>query len=319
MLIASNYQSPFPVANGHLETIIPYFFRKPQALKFSRERIETLDHDFLDLDWLRYGNRRLAILSHGLEGCSQSNYILGLSKFLSDRDFDVIAWNNRGCSGETNNLVKMYHSGASYDLREVVNHVAAQDFYHEIYLIGFSMGGNITLKYLGEEGANLNPRIRKAVAVSTPVYLPDCAKALSQGFSQIYSRKFIISLVEKLRAKKKKFPDFQADLDKLGKLWSFVEFDNALTAPLHGFKDADDYWNQSSSIRYIQHIQCSTLILNSLNDPFLHGQCYPFAETKDHPFVDLETPAFGGHVGFSQGGVRQTWMDQRVYEYLTSI
>lgn len=317
MLIASSYQSPFPLPNGHLETIIPYYFRKPQPLQFTRERIRTADNDFLDLDWLRSGNRRLVILSHGLEGCSQSNYILGIAKFLVDRDYDVLAWNNRGCSGEPNNLVKMYHSGASYDLREVTNHVLASKFYHEIYLVGFSMGGNITLKYLGEEGKNLNPIIRKAVAISTPVALADCAKTLSQGLSQIYSRRFIKTLVAKLRSKKTRFPDFDADIDRLGKLWRFTEFDNELTAPLHGFKNAADYWSQSSSIDYIPNIQCNTLIVNSLNDPFLSGRCYPYAEAKDHPYVDLETPAYGGHVGFLLGGFRQTWMDQRVYDYLT--
>lgn len=318
MHLQSNYISPYPLTNGHFETIVPYFLRTIKPVHYIRERIETEDNDFLDLDWIKGGNKKLVILSHGLEGCSQSNYIQGLAKYLSERGYDALAWNNRGCSGEMNRLVRMYHSGASYDLREVLNHVFAKTEYPEIYLAGFSMGGNITLKYLGEESVKVNPRIQKAVAISTPISLADCAGSLSKGISLFYSKHFIRRIVKKLVQKKEMIEEFNPDIDKLNKLWDFYSFDNEITAPINGFENAEDYWEKSSSLPYLKSIKINSLIVNAQNDPFLAGRCYPLAETEHHEYLDLEIPATGGHVGFMEKGLKSFWTEKRIFEFFES-
>jgi len=316
MHVDSTFKTCFPVNNCHAETIVPYFFRKVPSLKFSRERIETADHDFLDLDWTLSGNKKLVIISHGLEGSSNSNYISSLGNYLQDQNYDLLAWNYRGCSGETNRLPCMYHSGASHDLRAVVNHVLKTKSYESIDLVGFSMGGNITLKYLGEEGEGLNPTIKKALSVSTPVSLADCAEALSTGVSLIYSKHFIERIIKKLKIKQEHLPEFKPNFTYLKKLWKFEAFDNEITAPINGFIDAKDYWQKSSSLFYLKKIPIKTLIVNALNDPFLAKRCYPFAETKNHAFVDLETPSRGGQVGFLEQGFNKVWIDRRIGEFL---
>ncbi len=313
MLVSSEYKSSFPFSDGHIETVVPYFLRKVGVPQYSRERIKTEDDDFLDLDWVKQGQGKLVVLSHGLEGNSQSKYLMGMAHAHLARGYDVLAWNNRGCSGETNKLLKMYHSGASFDLREVLNHVFATADYNEIYLVGFSMGGNITLKYLGEEGAQVDARIKKAVAISTPTALQDCSEALSRGISSLYTRQFILRMVSKLKIKKKKFDDFNPNLFELMKLSDFQDFDDRITAPINGFKDALDYWQKSSSLQFLPYIKVKSLIINAKNDPFLKGKCYPYDELAGHPFVDLETPEQGGHVGFVEEGLsKRIWTETRV-------
>ncbi len=317
MLIASEYRSSYPFSDGHIETVVPYFLRSVEVPTFSRERIDTEDSDFLDLDWLRQGSDRLVVLSHGLEGCSQSKYMMGMAHALFAQGFDVLAWNNRGCSGESNRLLRMYHSGASFDLRTVLKHVFQNHSYKKIDLVGFSMGGNITLKYLGEEGAQVDSRIHRAVAISTPTALKDCAESLSRGISSLYTRHFILRMVRKLKIKKQQFPDFNPDIFKLARLSDFKDFDDQITAPMNGFKDAQDYWQQASSLQFLPHIKVKTLIINAKNDPFLKGKCYPYEEVSGHPFVDLETPEQGGHVGFVEEGLyRSVWTERRVPHFL---
>lgn len=317
MLIESTYKSPFPVNNGHVETVVPYFLRQVTPLKYQRERIETDDHDFLDIDWVKKKNTRLAILSHGLEGCSHSKYIMGLGHKLLEHGFDILAWNNRGCSGETNKLIKMYHSGASYDLRTVIDHALLTTGYPEIYLVGFSMGGNITLKYLGEESKNLSPRIKKAIVFSTPISLEDSADALSSGISLFYSRHFIRQITKKLVVKNKKFDDFNPDIKKINRMWNFQDLDDAVTAPINGFKNAREYWDKSSSLHFINDIKVKTLIINAKNDPFLKGRCFPYELLRNHSLVDFETPERGGHVGFVTKGLSDFWFENRTVEYFS--
>lgn len=316
MIIPSNYKPNFLLNNGHAETIFPYFFRYLPPVNYQRERIETEDGDFLDLDWIKTDRKKLVILSHGLEGCSQSSYNIGMSWFLSNNGYDVMVWNHRGCSGEPNRLKTSYHSGFSQDLNFVISYVNENFDYTSIDLVGFSMGGNITLKYLGEQGEHVPSNIHRAVAISTPVSLTDCSQALSKGISRVYTKNFIYRLVNKLEAKKKMFPDLNVETKKLKKLWSFKKFDDRLTAPLYGFKSAEDYWEQASSLPFLKNIKRPSLILNALNDPFLAGLCYPTEIVKDMECVHLETPERGGHVGFPQKGLREFWSESRILEFL---
>lgn len=318
MIIESDYKSSFKINNGHFETILPYFFRTLPRIKYTRERIETDDKDFLDLDWVDNGYKSLVILSHGLEGGSDSTYNIGMAGFLSNHKRDVLVWNHRGCSGEPNNLITSYHSGFSQDLKRVINHILKTKSYKKIDLVGFSMGGNITLKYLGEEGENTPKEIHRAVAISTPVSLTDCSRALSSGFSRVYTKNFILMLVKKIEEKNKKFPDKKIDTKKLKRLWSFKKFDDRFTAPLYGYKNAEEYWEKCSSLPYLKNIQRQTLIINAQNDPFLHGECYPYKQTEDSEFVHLEVPTRGGHVGFPLKGLREFWTEKRTLEFLDS-
>ena len=316
MHFESEYRSPWPIHNGHIETIIPYFFRRVNPLPYTRERIDTDDGDFLDIDWVKQGCSSLVVLSHGLEGCSQSTYIYGMGHELLSQGHDVVCWNNRSCSGEMNRLFYSYHSGASYDLRSVLKHILSSTDYKEIYLVGFSMGGNQTLKYLGEESDQIDDRIKKAVAISTPVSLADCSKALASPMGKIYTKNFIIRMIRKLKLKLKDHSGVEIDFAKAKNAWTFETFDNNVTAPLFGFKNAQDYWDKASSLPWLKDITIPTLILNAKNDPFLMGRCFPFSETKDHPYVHLESPETGGHVGFPLPGLSKVWTENRVSSFV---
>src|SRR5690606_3644578 len=191
----SSYRRPNWLFSGHLETIYPSLFRRVEIKKPVRERIETPDGDFLDLDWFRSGSKRLVIVSHGLEGNSTRPYMLGMAREFGRNGFDVLTWNFRGCSEEMNRKVIFYHSGATYDLDTVVQ--KAQINYEEIYLLGFSLGGNLTLKYLGEKKSS-NPKLRKGVAISVPLDLAGSCEKISKGENIIYSRRFLATLKQKV-------------------------------------------------------------------------------------------------------------------------
>lgn len=281
--------------NGHLQTIVPALFRQVEGVQYRRERLLTPDDDFLDADWSRVGSSALAILSHGLEGDSSRSYILGMVKRLNAKGVDALAWNYRSCSGEPNKLLGSYHLGASDDLDFVVQHALLSGKYDTIYLLGFSAGGNISLKYLGENPGLVPQEVKRAAVFSVPVDL----KSSAQRIPTIYTRRFLKSLGKKLELKKEMYPE-QVDLSGYSLFWSFPEFDDRFTAPLHGFKDADEYYTRVSSKQFIKNIRIPTLLVNAKNDPFLGGACYPWEEAEQNQNFFLETPAQGGHVGFAE-------------------
>lgn len=308
------YRPPFFLFNAHLETIFPSQFRKVKLLPYQRERINTPDHDFLDLDWLRQGSEKLVIISHGLEGDSTRAYVKGMAKALFEKGYDVIAWNYRGCSGELNKALRFYHSGATDDLATVVDY-AGSARYSEINLVGFSLGGNLTLKYLGEERTRPE-RIKKAVVFSVPLDLHASCLKISQPSNWVYSRRFLRSLRKKVMAKSKVMGGL--DASGLKKALTLHAFDDIFTGPIHGFKNAIDYYTQSSSINVVANINIPTLIVNAKNDPFLSPECYPEDLLKGHPFVTFESPEHGGHVGFTQftkNGLY--WSEERALEFLS--
>ena len=294
-LITSAYKAPLYLFNGHLQTIVPALFRSVTGIIYSRERILTPDHDFLDLDWSETGAKTLAILSHGLEGDSSRSYILGMVKALNGQGIDALAWNYRSCSGEPNKLLRSYHLGASDDLAFVIEHALAMGRYKKIFLLGFSAGGNITLKYLGENQELVPKEVKRAAVFSVPADL----KSSAEKISRIYTRRFLKTLGKKLEQKKEMYPD-EVDLTDYSLFWTFPEFDNRYTAPLHGFESADDYYRKVSSKQFIPNIQIPVLLVNAENDPFLGPACYPVAEAEINPLFYLEMPKQGGHVGFTQ-------------------
>lgn len=315
MIIDSTYKSPYLFSNPHIDTMYPYFFRKTKAPLYQRERIYLEDGDFLDLDYLRNNNDNLVILSHGLEGSSQSKYIQALAKHLFENSYDVLSWNCRGCSGEPNLVLRSYHSGVSYDLKDVVCSALKTKKYKEIHLVGFSMGGNITLKYLADYLNEIPNELKSAIAVSSPLHLSDSADSLENGFNRVYSKHFIWTLAQKVKQKTLQFDHYKPDLIRFYKMSSIREFDNLFTAPLNSYKDANDYYSNCSSYFVLDQIQIPTLIINAKNDPFLEGRCYPMELLQNNSLVHLEVPELGGHVGF-RSKEEVYWSEKRILEFI---
>lgn len=286
---------------------------RSRAAWTDRERLELEDGDFLDLAWRRRGNRRLAVLCHGLEGCMDAPYIRGMAESLVQAGWDVLAWNYRNCGPEPNRLPRTYHSGESGDLRVVVKHAAGG--YEQLAVVGFSLGGNIALKYVGE--APLHPAMRAVVAVSAPIDLVSCARVLDGHLTnRLYQRRFLKTLVGKALAKARRFPG-KIDPASVLAIRSIRDFDEKVTAPLHGFAGADDYWIRSSALPFISKITIPALLLSAANDPLLDAPSYPVELARELPDFHLEMPAWGGHLGFPGGArLRQPWLENRVISFL---
>ena len=313
----SSYRAPSWLPGGHLQTIYPALFRRVGYLATRRERLELADGDFIDLEWTGGGSARLAILSHGLEADVGTGYMRGMTAALVRRGWDVLAWNLRGCGGEPNRLPHMYHSGATGDLQAVVSHALESHPAEAIDLIGFSLGGNLTLKYLGEAPADLPPRLRRAVAFSVPCDLACSSRQLSLPSNRLYMERFLRALRAKVREKNRRFPG-SLDLSGLDRIRTFREFDDRFTAPLHGFRDAADYWKRNSSRQFLTRIPLPTLLVNAANDPFLGPGCYPRDEAETSAFFHFEAPETGGHVGFPTCGCNgEYWPEIRAAEFLS--
>ncbi len=291
-------------------------FRKVRGVPFKRERIATIDDDFLDLDWLKSGNEKLVIISHGLEGDSQRPYVKGMAKVFHAAGWDVVAWNFRGCSGEVNKNLRFYHSGATDDLHAVASHALDIGGYKQVAMIGFSLGGNLTLKYLGEDTAKLPQQITGAAVFSVPLHLHGSSRQIAQRGNRIYSRRFLKKLKQKVEAKSLAMPN-QLTMAHFENIRSLEDFDDFYTAPLHGFENAQAYYEACSAIRFIDKINVPTLIVNAANDPFLSPECYPTEQVKGHPYVHLEIPAEGGHCGFPLYNAKgMYWSEIRALEFL---
>ena len=307
------YKSPFFLFNNHLETIYPSLLRKVNFTFQQTQRVVTPDDDWLEVSLSSQHSNKVVIISHGLEGNNERPYIRGMAKAFFENGYDVMAWNYRGCASEMNKQLRFYHSGETNDLDVVINY-AIQLKYTSINLIGFSLGGNITLKYLGED-RNRSELIKKAVAISVPMELRTGCEKLSTPANKIYHDRFLKSLKNKIIAKSKLMKGL--DITGIESITTLKDFDDRYTAPLHGFRDAYDYYNQCSSVRYVKDIQIPTLILTALNDPFLSKECYPFDQVKNHKTVVLETPERGGHVGFAQLNTAGLyWSEQRALDFI---
>lgn len=307
------YQAPTLLFHPHLETIYPSLFRSVALAPYTRERIPTPDHDFLDIDWLTSSSKKLVIISHGLEGNSDRAYIKGMARHFHNNGFDILAWNYRGCSGEMNKQRRFYHSGATDDLDLVVQH-ALSKHYDEIVLVGFSLGGNLTLKYLGEQ--KRDERIIKGIVFSVPMDLYTSCQKISAPANWMYSERFLKSLKKKIVDKAALRNDL--DTKALPSIKTLQDFDDHYTSLLHGYRDAVDYYTQCSSIRFVENIRVPSLIVNALNDPFLSPECYPVSLLRHHPYVKLEIPERGGHVGFTQFGKKGLfWSEERALHFVT--
>ncbi|HBZ55867.1 MAG TPA: alpha/beta hydrolase [Syntrophobacteraceae bacterium] len=312
----SDYHPPWFLRNGHVQSIVPILCRRVNGVEYKRQRLDTPDDDFLDLDFSLVGADRIAVVSHGLEGSSDRPYVRGMVRALNRSGWDAVAWNFRGCSGEPNRQLRFYHSGDTEDLHTVVSHILAEGHHSLIALIGFSLGGNITLKYLGERGVTVDPRITAAVALSVPCDLTTAAVTMSSSCNTVYMKRFLRMLHLKIQWKMQQFPGAIDDRDFQG-IRTFHHFDERYTAPMHGFQSAVDYYEKASSLPFLARISIPTLLVNAADDPFLSPSCYPRDVARNQANLFLEVPAFGGHVGFMNWSADgEYWSERRATEFL---
>lgn len=284
--------------------------------RYRRERIPTPDDDFLDLDRIQNGSRRAVILCHGLEGNSRRPYMTGMARAMAKRGWDVAALNFRDCSGEPNRKPGAYHSGATHDLATVLDHIRRNGSYRELALIGFSLGGNLVLKYLGERGFDLPSELSGAVVFSVPCHLASASRQMGRPENRLYMKRFLRMLKRKLAVKAERFPD-RISLAGFDEIRNFHDFDGRYTAPLHGFSSAEDYWKKASSKPHLTNITIPTLMVNAQDDPFLSPLCFPVREAYRNPKLYLEMPARGGHVGFvSFHHNGEYWSEHRAARFL---
>ena len=313
------YRAPRWLPGGHAQSIYPLLI-KPQPFAYRRERWETPDGDFIDLDWSRAArpDAPLVALFHGLEGSSNSHYALSLMAALKAIGWSGVVVHFRGCSGETNRLPRAYHSGDSTEADWVLRRLKAGQPDRPLYAMGVSLGGNVLLKWLGERGHAACAIVDAAVAVSAPLDLVVCGHGLGHGFNRVYTQYFLRTLKPGAAARLKRFPGL-FDGERLARVRTVYDFDELVTGPLHGFAGADDYWRRSSSKPWLREIRAPTLVLNARNDPFLPANALPRASEVSAE-VKLEFPAQGGHVGFVSGSFPGTlnWLPQRVLHFLHS-
>lgn len=317
LLNSEDYQPPWYLKNGHTHTVYPVMFKRKLHLPLTRERIYTEDDDFLDIDWYRskQGNKKLAILSHGLEGHSRRPYMQGLAKALGEQGYDVILWNFRGCSGPLNKTHKAYHAGATYDLHTVVSHGLEKQNYREFLVAGFSLGGNMTLKYLADYP---DKRLKQGIALSVPVDLIDSSYQIEKTENIIYQKRFTSELVDKLKMKQKTHR--QLNSIDAAKIQSIRQFDDVYTAPVHGFKNALDYYYKNSSTYFLEKVKIPVLIINALDDPLLGNGCYPYYLANQKSNIYLMTPQYGGHNAFIDKHPSELyWSERKVQQWLANL
>lgn len=304
----TRFSPPFWLRNPHIQTLWPKFFRKLPALSLRRERVELADGDFIDLSWSQASTGPPVLVIHGLAGTLRSHYALPMMAALDRAGFQSVFMHLRGCSGEANRLPRTYHSGASEDLAEVLALLRASGR-PVAAAVGFSIGGNLLLKYLGETGSS--SLLRVAVAISVPFVLDDAARRLEQGMSRLYQHYLLNRLKQSFRQKSLTSPSPLRV--SLAQIRTLREYDHLVTAPLNGFAGADDYYCRCSSRGYLSGITTPTLILHAKDDPFMYPNDIP-TPNEVGPGVRLAISAHGGHVGFIAG--RFPWQTQYLTDQL---
>jgi predicted alpha/beta-fold hydrolase len=307
--------------NAHLQTIYAATIAPCRKVALRRVRWETPDGDFIDLDWLDAPGAPattspLTVLFHGLEGGSRSHYARALAHALAQRHWQAVIVHFRGCSGEPNRLARAYHSGDSAEIGWILDRLHAQHPARPMFVVGVSLGGNVLLKWLGEYASAAIGTVTAAAAVSAPLDLVAAGNALDHGFNRaVYTRNFLRTLKAKSLAKLERFPHL-FDRADAARATTLRAFDDAVTAPVHGFRDAEDYWRRSSSKPWLAHIRVPTLVLNARDDPFLPQWALPKG-CEVSAAVRLEFPPHGGHVGFVSGAFPGSlaWMPGRVLEF----
>lgn len=315
MLVAGRFKAAWWLPGAHLQTLFPHVFRRQRPPPLRRERVELPDGDFVDIDWTGQQRGPLVLLLHGLEGSIQSHYVAGLLHTLADCGFQTALFYFRGCSGEPNRLPRSYHSGETGDLDTIIRRLKTLQPQRAVYVVGISLGGNVLLKWLGEKGEQ--SLVARAVAVSVPFELNIATLRLEKGLSRLYQAHLLRKLRRSTRRKARR-QQLPIDVSKLSRLKSFRDFDDQVTAPLHGFKNVDDYYNRCSSRQFLPRITTPTLILHARDDPFMTPAAIPRADELGSG-IRLELCGAGGHVGFISGALPwrpRYWLDARVCAFL---
>ncbi|WP_455757224.1 hydrolase [Sulfurimonas sp.] len=323
--MSDNFRPAFGMKNRHIQTLYSSIFRKNKEPKVEIEKFILNDGDFLECYWNKannpHANTPIVILFHGLAGSFKSPYIQGMMNSLSEAGFNSVLMHFRSCSGEMNKLPRSYHSGETGDAAEFISSVKKRFPHAKLFGIGYSLGGNMLLKLLGEQGQN--SLLDGAVSVSAPMQLDICANVMNKGFSRFYQYHLIKSLKTSL-IEKYTMHDMKSligiDIDEVKKIKTFWEFDGAYVAPIHGFNSAQDYYTKSSSKRYLRDIRRKTLIIHALDDPFMNNNILP-TQTEITKHISLEVSKYGGHVGFISGTIFKPkyWLDSRIINFLLKV
>ncbi|WP_240612840.1 hydrolase [Alteromonas flava] len=319
-LLKSEFRPAFWARNRHIQTLWPRFLQKRKKIAIRNERVATPDNDFIDLAWSPKPQicKGLVVIFHGLEGSIRSHYANDLFASLFAQNWQAVLMHFRGCSGEPNNTTRTYHSGDTRDAKFILERLRKQ-FPDQFFAgVGFSLGGNMLLKLLGENP--LQKWLQSACAISAPLKLAECAQSLNQGFSRVYQRYLLASMRRTLLLKMQRL-DYSNELvlteEQVKRIKSFREFDELITAPIHGFEDAIDYYEKCSGYHYLQAIRTPTLVLHAKDDPFMNENVIP----EEHDLarsVTLELSEKGGHVGFMQGTPwrPRIWLHERLERFL---
>ncbi|MGD8476417.1 MAG: hydrolase [Burkholderiales bacterium] len=315
------YRAPWWLPGSHLQTIYPYLALRSRAPAYRRERIETRDGDFIDFDWIgRDADAPTVVLFHGLEGCSRSHYARHLMHAVAARGWRGVVAHFRGCSGEPNRLLRAYHSGDASEIDWMLRLIASRTN-NIVFAVGVSLGGNALLKWLAREQKDACFIVTAACAISAPIDLMIAGNRLGQGLNRFYGRHFLRTLKPKALEKLARYPD-AVRARQVRSASTLRAFDDAFTAPVHGFKSVDDYWSTASTKAELGKIAVPTLIVHARNDPFLPGQFLPEQVLREsgeqNPSIECEFPDQGGHVGFVSGAFpgNLSWLPKRVLGYL---
>ncbi len=314
-VVETTYHCPRLLRNAHLHTILCATLRQRPPVPYIRERLELPDGDFVDLDWSKSDSRKLVIITHGMEGSSRSKYVLHTVRRANKLGYSALAWNMRGCSGQPNRKIHFYHSGKTEDLDCVVSHARKLGF-SQIYLVGFSLGGNLTLLYLGQKAAALHHSIKRAVAISAPVDLVSSQQQIELPENRIYLARFLKDFRKKFRKKRlqrKIYIDVRRFKDEIKTL---AHLDARYTAPWNGFANELAYYEQCSSLPLLAKISVPALLINPQDDTFLSPACYPVEHARQSRFFYLETPAMGGHCAMLLNhAFNESYMENRIFEF----
>jgi predicted alpha/beta-fold hydrolase len=311
------YRAPWWLPGGHAQTIVPARLVPAPRVSYRRERWETPDGDFVDVDFVlpeaTGAGTPLLVLFHGLEGDSRSHYARLVMRACRERGWRGLVVHFRGCSGEPNRLARAYHSGDSEEIDWVLRRVAARWPSAQRHAVGISMGGNALAKWAGEHGAQAAGLLSAAVAVCAPLDLAAGGEALGRGFNLLYTRSFLRTLRPKAIAKARRFPG-RIDAARVAASRTLYDFDDAYTAPVHGFAGVRDYWRRASAKPWLGGVRLPLLLLNARNDPFVPDASLPSAGDVSAS-VTLEQPGEGGHVGFLGGARGGGFLPQRVFDF----
>jgi uncharacterized protein len=313
----NGFRPPWWLRNRHVISLWANRVQPAAPVRYRRERLATLDDDFVDLDWVDgEPDRPLVVGCHGLEGCSDSRYLRRLMAHVARRGWNGVALNYRSCSGEDNRQARAYHSGWTDDVALIVETLAARRPRRPIFVVAYSLGGNIVGSWLGRHADTVPPEVVAAFCCSMPFLLAPCSRQIERGVQRFYLRHFMRTLRQKAARKARAHPG-AFDAAAAMRAQSLREFDEAFTCPLHGFRDADEYYAHASCGPHLARIRVPMLVLNALDDPLVPPHSTPVEFIRDAPGVRLVQTRHGGHVGFVCSG-RPEWLEEEIFRWFAA-